>query len=107
MDIKTDLEYDLFKTEWIVTKCQNDIYAQNLYAALCNNIFLKNDEEWSCSWRHSGGIVADLRNQGEDYLDWYCSGTDKKRIQGYVGEGEITTEISNDLLNIGWHYKPY
>lgn len=105
--MKADLEYDLFKNDWILKKCQNNIYAQNLYAALCNNRFFKNDEEWTCSWRHSGGIVADLRNQDEDYLDWYCSGIGAKRIKGYVEEGEITTEISNDLLNMGWHYKPY
>lgn len=68
MDMKADLEYDLFKTDWIVSKCKNSKYAQNLYAALCNNRFFKNDEEWTCSWRHSGGIVAELRNTFKDDL---------------------------------------
>jgi len=105
VDMKADLEYDLFKTDWIVHKCQNDKYAQNLYAALCNNRFFKNDEEWTCSWRGAGGIVADLRNKGEDYIDWYCSGMSD--IEGYLPEGEVSSEIANDLLNLGWNITPY
>jgi hypothetical protein len=97
MDLKANLEYDLIKTEWIAHKCQNDKYAQNLYSALCNNRFFKNDEEWTCSWRMSGGIVADLRNLGEDYLDFYCGGN----------EGFVSSEITHDLLNLGWEIKPY
>lgn len=112
MDIKADLEYDLFDTEYILSKCKNKIYAQNLYAALCNNRFFKNDEEWTCSWRHAGGIVAEIRNsftkdwtKKEDYIDWYCSGI--ANIEGYLPEGEVSSEISNDLLNLGWFVKPY
>ena len=112
MDMKADLEYDLFKTDWIVSKCKNPKYAQNLYAALCNNRFFKNDEEWTCSWRHSGGIVAELRNifiddltKQQDYIDWYCSGM--ADIDGYLPEGEVSSEITNDLLNLGWSIKPY
>jgi len=97
MDMKADLEYDLFKTDWIVSKCKNSKYAQNLYAALCNNRFFKSDEEWTCSWRQAGGIVADIRNIGEGYMDFYCSGN----------ESVVTPEISNDLLNLGWLIKPY
>ena len=83
--MKANLEADLLKTDWISYKCTvNNVYAQNLYAALCNNIFMKDDQEWSCSWRYSGGIVSDLikddtrhdlySNRTGDYLDWYCSG---------------------------------
>lgn len=97
MDMKANLEQDLLKVNYIVQKCKNDKYAQNLYAALCNNRFFKNDEEWTCSWRHAGGLVADLRNKGEDYMDFYCSGN----------EGQVTSEIRNDLLNLGWVVKPY
>jgi hypothetical protein len=105
MDLNANLEHDLIKTDWLAQKCQNDKYAQNLYAALCNNRFFKNTEEWTCSWRHAGGIVADLRNKGEDYMDWYCSGIGD--IQGYLPEGEVSSEITQDLLNLGWHIKPY
>ena len=98
MDIKPDLESDLFNSDYIVEKCKNDIfYARHLYAALCNNRFFKNDQEWTCSWRQSGAIVADLRNQGECYLDFYCSGN----------ESIVTEEIEKDLLDLGWTIKPY
>lgn len=106
--MKPDLELDLFNTEYIVNKCkQSDNYSQNLYAALCNNRFFKNDDEWTCSWRVAGGIVADLRDKGEEYTDWYCSGILGDKIDGYVPEGVTTSEITNDLLNLGWIIKPY
>ena len=112
MDLKSDLELDLFKTQYIAEKCKDINYAIDLYGALCNNRFFKNDEEWTCSWRHSGGIVAELRNTFKDdltkkeyYVDWYCSGM--VDIEGYLPEGEVSSEITNDLLNLGWFIKPY
>jgi hypothetical protein len=103
--MKENLELDLLKSEYIVQKCVNDNYAQNLYAALCNNRFLKNNQEWTCSWRYSGGLVADLRNLNEDYMDFYCSGMMDK--EGIVGEGTVTDEIREDLGKLGWEVKSY
>lgn len=106
MDMNPDLELDLFKSDTIIEKCKNSrIYAQNLYSCLCNNLFFNNDKQWSCSWRASGGIVADLRNQGESYLDYYCSGMVDK--EGYVPESVVTDEIRLDLMKLGWIIKPY
>ena len=116
--MKSNLEHDLLKTDWISYKCTiNEVYAQNLYAALCNNIFIKNDQEWTASWRYAGKIVSDLikednrhnkdRWRSRDYLDWYCSGASAGKIPGYVNEGFVTQEINNDLLNLGWTYRPY
>lgn len=116
-EVKDDLEYDLRSTPWILSKVRaNRTYAQNLYAAMCNRDFqrqavmpiLKN-QLWSCSWRSAGGIVADMRGQG-DYIDWYCSGIrgnpaddpDTAETSGYVGEGHVTDEIREDLLRLGW-----
>lgn len=103
-----NLEYDLLTTDWILQKARNsESYAQNLYAAMCNNEFVKNDvwpvlqdKRWSCTWRYAGGMVADLREEG-DYIDWYCSGIggDDKN---FVNEGHVTDEIRNDLLKLGW-----
>lgn len=103
-----NLEYDLLTTDWILQKARNsESYAQNLYAAMCNNEFVKNDvwpiiaeQYWSCSWRYAGGIIADMRQEG-DYIDWYCSGigSDKER---FVGEGCVTDEIRDDLKKLGW-----
>jgi len=102
-----NLELELTTCEWIMEKVKDDTYAQNLYAALCNNQFIKNEvfpilkeEVWSCTWRYAGGIIADMRSEG-DYLNWYCSGIgDNDKM--FVGEGCVTDEIHNDLLKLGW-----
>jgi len=126
---KNNMEYDLRVTEWILEKARgDDVYAQNLYAAMCNNDFQKLDtwpilkgETWSCSWRHAGGIVADMQEKG-DYIDWYCSGirdtrtlseselanlTEQEQLaykagEGYVSESVVTDEIRDDLCRLGW-----
>jgi hypothetical protein len=118
-----NLEYDLLTTDWILEKVRNsDSYAQNLYAAMCNMRFQKLDvipilkeELWSRSWRSAGGIIADMRQEG-DYIDWYCSGmgglnreydSDETNEQwrartGYVPEGVVTEEVERDLNKLGW-----
>jgi hypothetical protein len=115
---RNNLEYDLRSTEWICDKAKaNNDYAQNIYASLCNNDFLKlevvpilKNDTWSCSWRYSGGIVADMRGEG-DYIDWYCSGIgtddsgyglDHRQATGYVSEGIVTDEIREDFKKLGW-----
>ena len=112
-----DLEEEIMDAEWFVTKVRDSkSYAQNLYAALCNMQWQKTDvmpilkeELWSCSWRSAGGIVAEIRDCGEDYMDWYCSGiggglrTNDVLPEGYVGEGFVTVEIKHDLGLLGWH----
>lgn len=126
---RDNMEYDLRSNEWIVDKVKgDDVYAQNLYASMCNRDFTKNDvwpvlteKRWSCSWRHAGGIIADMQGKG-DYIDWYCSGirditvmeesefnmlTKEQqefhlRSKAYVGEGVVTDEIRSDLLKLGW-----
>jgi hypothetical protein len=117
---ENNLEYDLRTTDWIIEKARNTkSYAQNIYAALCNNDFQKmelwpilQDQTWGCSWRYAGGIVADLRGQG-DYLDWYCSGMnnysldlDPKDYPEYVAEGVVTQEVEEDLAKLGWKVLP-
>jgi hypothetical protein len=123
-----NLEQDLYASPMMLAKVRNSaVYAQHLYAAMCNQQFAKNEvwpqlkgETWSCSWRYAGGIIADMRGEG-DYMDWYCSGirgsgiTDEEynQLSGsdqelyietrkYVGEGHVTDEICEDLLTLGW-----
>lgn len=121
---KDNLEYDLRSTEWICEKVKNsDNYAQNLYAAMCNNEFQKlevfhilKDQRWSCSWRSAGGIIANMQEKG-DYIDWYCSGIGDqdngyglshqkpeldKDGRSYVAESVVTDEIREDLKKLGW-----
>ena len=123
-----NMEYDLRSNKWICDKAKaNEHYAQNLYAAMCNNEFIKNDvwplltdKRWSCSWRSAGGIVANMVEEG-DYIDWYCSGIQndlsdeeyqnmtKEQQENYVyyknnfvPESHVTDEIREDLLKLGW-----
>ena len=115
---QNNLEWDLRTTRWVIEKCRSDVYAQNLYAALCNIRWQKReilpilkDQHWSCTWRSAGGIVADLQGRG-DYIDWYCSGirdvsydeeeNEASYTKGYVSEGTVTDEIENDLYVLGW-----
>ena len=116
---ENNLEWDLVNADWLIAKVRaSDSYAQNLYAAMCNREFIRNEvwqqlrgePRWHCSWRYAGGIIADLREQG-DYIDWYCSGIrggdepvvyDQPVNNGYVGEGTVTDEIRGDLLKLGW-----
>lgn len=113
---RNNMEYDLRSTDWILEKVRtSEKYAQNLYASMCNRDFIQNDvwpilieQKWSCSWRHAGGIIADMRQKG-DYIDWYCSGIgdglgngDKSGEKGFVSEGVVTDEIREDLLKLGW-----
>jgi hypothetical protein len=113
---ENSMEYAIKNSSWMCEKIKSsDIYAQNLYAALCNNEFQKidvlpilKDQRWSCSWRYAGGIIADIQEKG-DYIDWYCSGIqmlevddDSKGTSSVVPEGKITQEIKDDLKFIGW-----
>jgi hypothetical protein len=126
---ENNMEYDLRSTKWICDKVKaSDVYAQNLYAAMCNNEFQKNDmmpilrdQVWGCSWRYAGGIIADMQETG-DYIDWYCSGirntsdlTDTQyqelteqqqqyynKTKQYVSESIVTEEIRSDLKKLGW-----
>ena len=76
-------------------------FAQKIYANLCNLVWYDyvNDEVITFSWRSSGGFVAGIRQLGEDYMDFYCSGN----------EGEIDDEIENlfeswNIVNVKGYY---
>lgn len=106
------LERDLYHSTIIRSKAvNNDIYCQNLYAALCNNQFQKLDVEpiladdrWSCSWRYAGGVASKLFHDmsSDDYMQYYCAGMGLHEADGYVHEETVTDEIRSDLLSIGW-----
>ena len=125
---ENNLEYDLRSTKWICDKAKaREEYAQNIYAALCNQDWQRNDvwpllkgQTYSFSWRYAGGIVADMIESG-DYIDWYCSGIkgsvseeelaamseeDQEKYhwmnKHFVGEGYVTDEIREDFFKLGW-----
>ncbi len=106
-----NLERDLRSTNWIIDKIRTkEIYAQNLYAALCNNEYAPKDVwgilsniHWDCSWRYAATLIAEIR-EDESYLDWYCSGTGFQGTDfaGFVEESYVTPEIESDFDQIGW-----
>jgi hypothetical protein len=72
--------------------------AVRLYRALCNQAWAGPDGRvLTVSWRTAGGIVADARGKGQDYLDFYCSG----------GEGEVASDVQFLLDVLGWSPCPY
>ena len=93
---KNNLEYDLKTTDWILKKARaSETYAQHIYAALCNNNFIKHNElqvpkesAWSCNWQHASSIISSIRGE-TDCLDWYSA-------------GYITDEIREDFKKLGW-----
>ena len=129
---ENNMEFDMRSSDWMVAKVRESrVYAQHLYASMCNNDFQKlevfpilKDVRWSASWRSAGGIVAHMRGEG-DYIEWYCSGiknhnpitqeefndltqeqqTYHKESQAFVGEGMITEEIMEDLKKLGWTFR--
>jgi len=126
---KNNMEYDLRSSKELCDKVkQFDNYAQNLYAAMCNMTWQSREfwqemkgETWSCSWRSSGGIIADMREEG-DYIDWYCSGIGNPEYgngldgakpeldedgRTYVPEGVVTEEVELDLNRLGWRPVPW
>lgn len=99
---KNNLEWDLRTSDVMCERVKDDEYAKKLYSALCNTDWLPiavipllrqhpDKDMWSCSWRYAGGIIANMREQG-DYMDWYCGGM----------EGYIDPQIGADLKELGW-----
>jgi len=72
---------------------RSELFATVLYSALCNTTWLHKatGTPWHCSWRSAGGLVADLRSEG-NYLDWYCS----------MGEGLVDEQVLDEIGALGW-----
>jgi len=82
-------------------KVKDKDFAKKLYDCLCNTIWYNKitNDIYSCSWRYAGGFVAGLRNEGEDYLDFYC--------QGFSHEGDYHSEIYEELSKLGFKALQY
>jgi hypothetical protein len=93
--------FDLFEKdlEKLKDKLEDLSYAKALYAALCNMKWVndKIEGEVHITWRSSGSVVAELRDKGEDYIDFYCSGN----------EGIVRKDILEDLNKLGWKPKEW
>lgn len=98
--VKHTRNFKSFLTDVLTTKLKEDInFATDCYRALCNmqwyNVY--SNATYNCSWRYAGGLIAILRDCGENYIDFYCSGD-----EGYVSE-----EINNIFNHYGWIQKEY
>jgi len=94
--------YDKFEKDLgtLKDKLENIDYANALYAALCNIIWVERKTNTECgyTWRASGGLIARLRGRDDEcYLDFYCNGN----------EGKIRVDVLNDMTNLGWKPTTY
>lgn len=71
--------------EFLKEKISDREFAIKVYANLCNIIWYDyiNNKLIKYTWRSAARFVAELRNSGETYINFYCSG----------GEGVISEEI--------------
>lgn len=118
MDLAPNLAEEMAKDAIVIAYLEDRKIAEQFYAALCNMEWKKlsnlpEDDEiverlkgndnniWSCSWRVSGGIIADIRNDnynaGENYMDFYCSGS----------EGYVSPLVDECFKRMGWIQHPY
>ena len=101
---------ELYHADVIIYKAQNNRdYADDLYCALCNNIWIKNGHESHLSWREAASEVAKIRDKGEYYLEFYPHMSPRTvQVDGTtvpLGEGYISAEVREDMLHIGWTVK--
>jgi len=98
------LEEKLAKDEMILELIQDLGFAEELYAALSNIQWFRMsdstrdpDAAYTFSFRYAAGMVASMRNQGENYMDFYCSSK----------EGIVSRRIQDELKRLGWKWTPY
>lgn len=70
--MNSNLENCLMKDDEFLQKIQDLKFAHAAYLTFCNREWINGTgDRWSCSWRYAGGLVAQARNVGESYLDFY------------------------------------
>jgi len=76
-------------------------FARKLYDCLCNTIWYNKTtgDIYSCSFRYAGDILANMRHEGESYLDFYCN--------GFKGEGAYHAEVYKELNKFGYKVFQY
>lgn len=90
------MEDEMHASPLILGLVRNERFAKELYGAMCNVQWRKGTMLWYVSWRGAGRIVAELRNQNESYIDFYCSGN----------ESRISEAVRNALASLGWTPEP-
>lgn len=97
--VMPDFETDLEKTFGEKMK-SDDEFCSQVWSALANKIWkhdaFERDEEYSCTSRYAGGLIADIIGRGS-YMDWYCSGP----------YATVSDEIESAMKAIGWTHHDY
>ena len=97
--VMPDFEKDLEKTFNERMKA-DDSFCVQIWSALANKLWkhesMDDDEEYSCTFRYAGGLIADILGRG-GYMDWYCSGP----------YATVSDEIESGMKDIGWTHHNY
>lgn len=101
-EIAGNLEGALKADPGFMARVKDLDFAKAVYSAFCNREWINGEgKRWSCSWRYAGGLVAEARGEGEDYLDFY--------LGDFAGEGgvpldgpRLEAEFREILKRLGW-----
>ncbi len=75
--------------------CNDDKFAAQIWAALTNVTWKRvksNRVQFWLTFREAGALIAEVRDKGETYINWYMS----------EEPGVVTNEIRNGLASKGW-----
>lgn len=88
-----DLEAEIY--EIFSELIKSDIYfCHELWSALTNTLWVKGGKYASMSYRYAGGFIADIRDKGETYMDFYCC----------APSGVVSNKIAKIMLDNGWSF---
>lgn len=88
-DLTFDSIIDLLYADEV--KRDSDL-AERLYSSLTNTLWTNGETYASMSFRYAAGFIADMRDIGETYMDFYCC----------APEGVVDEAIAIDLRQEGW-----
>jgi hypothetical protein len=82
---------------------RDDVFLEDLYAALCNRGWTDGTHGFTCTWRAAGSFVASYRDANSpddptaryllgDYMEYYCGGN----------EGWVSDEVRAVIRELGW-----
>jgi hypothetical protein len=105
----TTLNFEQDLTELLGERMREDsAFACRVYGSLGNVEWQHAQATYSCSFRYAGELIAEMRDQGEDYLDFYCSspaGVVDSDVRAALGARGWTPETDFDARR-GDDWKP-
>lgn len=92
-DVETHFELALANSVELALAASEDDFARALYAAITNMTWIGPGEaKFKITFREAGGLVARLRGQSEEYMDFY----------GSALEGVVRADVAGALARLGW-----